>query len=251
MRKSDPKTTTIPEEFQLLKAIVSIEDGRLSLNKQILINSNPHFLLGILEGYIKDKHYFTLKRNINIYNFTYILNLLGAQYSIRSVPENEKQIRFKLPLFLKPLSGLKENFFRSYKYFFDNETGELTLRKNLVEITPQVEDTSIQNIVNSGLIEMIPVKDLVFIEVEDQTMYDLSMSRADATNYSLPCTPYLKNSDGDVLGAIAVMTKDAAEECIRKFSTELKENFLDLGTGSVKNWGVKLDSQTGLYTATK
>jgi hypothetical protein len=53
------------------------------------------------------------------------------------------------------------------------------------------------------------------------------------------------------LGIVAIHTKDAAEECIRKFSTELKENFLNLSTGDVNNWGVKLDSQLGLYAATK
>jgi hypothetical protein len=67
----------------------------------------------------------------------------------------------------------------------------------------------------------------------------------------LPGTPILKNSDGDVLGAVAIMTKDASEECIRKFSVELKVNFLDLIDGHVNNWGVMLDSQLGLYTATK
>jgi hypothetical protein len=115
-----------------------------------------------------------------------------------------------------------------------------------------VEDSSFFGMVNSGLIEMISTKDLVFIPLEmPTTMYDLTMSDANATNYSIPGMPLAKNSDGDVLGVVAIHTKDAAEECARKFSTELKENFLNLATGDVNNWGVKLDSQMGLYTATR
>jgi hypothetical protein len=47
------------------------------------------------------------------------------------------------------------------------------------------------------------------------------------------------------------MTEDAADECIRKFSVEHKTNFLNLNDGNVNNWGVKIDSALGLYSATK
>lgn len=254
LRMSDPKTTVIPEEFKILKALISIENGKLSINKQILINSNHDFLLGILEGYIEDQTYFQLKNNINIYNFTYILNLLGAQYSIRTVQDHEKHIRFKLPIFLKYVSNLSSVYFRNYKYIFkETEQGQiLELQKNIVSLLPNIDVPEFHAMVNSGLIEMIPVKDLVFLPLEEETvMYDLTMPTADATNYSLPAMPLAKNSDGDILSGFAITTKDAAEEAVRKFSTELKENFLSLATGDVNNWGVKLDSQMGLYTATK
>jgi hypothetical protein len=246
--KSDPTNLEIPENFNFLKALIKTENNRINLNKQILVNSNPKFLLGILEGYVKEERAFILKNNINIYNFTYILNLLGAQYSIRTLADNKKQIRFRLPIFLKSSSKLKENFFRPWKYFFDGD--QVVLRRS-VEISVDATEPDFFQIVNSGLIELVPAKDLVFTEVNDQVMYDLTMSRADATNYSLPCFPYCKNSDGDVLGAIAITSEDAAKEAIRKFSTELKENFLSLSTGEVQSWGVKLDSQVGLYVATK
>ena len=249
--KSNPTTITIPEDFDILNSIIETSNSRLSLNKQVLINSNPSFLMGILEGYIDNEKNFILKNNINIYNFTYILNLLGAQYSIRSVQNNEKQIRFRLPAFLKKqyhVSTLASCFFRSWKYYF-NEDHELNIERT--RKPEEIAGNSLFEIVNSGLIEMVPVKDLVFIETNDEVMYDLTMSRADATNFSLPGTFYMKNSDGDVLGVVAIHSEDAAKECIRKFSTELKENFLSLSTGDVNSWGVKLDAQTGLYTATK
>lgn len=250
MRKFNDDIKNIPEEFSILKSIIIINEGKLSLNKQVLINSNFEFLLGILEGYLQNDNQFILNGNINIYNITYILNLLGAQYSIRTVNDIKKHIRFRLPLFLKSFTSISDVFFRSYKYFFEDD--KLMLKKNIVSLAPNPEDLSFKTMVNTGLIEMIPVKDLVFIELEEETvMYDLTMPNANATNYSLPGTPLLKNSDGDILGVIAIHTKDAAEECIRKFSTELKENFLNLTSGEVNNWGVKLDSLFALYGATR
>ncbi len=254
LRKADPSIDVIPNEFQILRAIIKLYDGRMSIEKQVLVNSNPQFLLGILEGYIGDHNQFILQPNINIYNITYILNLLGAQYSIRSLQHGEKQIRFKLPSILRNETSLKDIFFRIYKYKFSGSGKRqilaLTKNEDLTDVDPSSE-LSFYDIVNSGLIEMIPVKDLVFLPIEDQVMYDLTMSRADASNYSLPCTPALKNSDGDILGAVAVMTKDGAAECIKKFSVEYKVNFLNLNDGSVNSWGVALDSASGLYTATK
>ncbi len=247
LRRADPQIDIIPDEFHIMKSIIQLDSGKMSINKQVLVNSNPSFLLGILEGYIHDNNQFILQHNINIYNITYILNLLGAQYSIRTLQSGEKQVRFKLPHILRKMTSLKDIFFRIYKYKFDGDV--LTLTKN-EELDFVAGDPSFFDVVNSGLIEMIPIKDLVFIPVGEQTMYDLTMSSANATNYSLPGTPTLKNSDGDVLGAVAILTKDGAEECIRKFSVEFKKNFLNLNSAEVNSWGVQLDSQLGLYSAT-
>jgi hypothetical protein len=253
LKMVDPKTTDIPDEFSILKSIIVIENGKLSINKYILINSNIDFLIGILEGYLGNQSYFVLKSNINIYNFTYILNLLGAQYSIRSLENREKHIRFKLPLFLKVNSKLHQIFFRSCKYFFEKVENNyhLYLKKDMISLMLNPKSSSFFEMVNSGLIEMIPIKDLVFVEVQDEIMYDMTMTRSDATNYCMPGGFYSKNSDGDILGVIALLSEDGSREAIQKFSTELKENFLNLSTGDTSNWGVKLDSQVGLYSATK
>jgi hypothetical protein len=253
LKKANPSSDTIPDDFKILKSIIQLQDGKISINKQILVNSNVEFLLGILEGYISSEEQFILQPNINIYNITYILNLLGAQYSIRSIQNNEKQIRFKLPIFLRKYTFLHETFFRIYKYKFNDypRGTNLYLVKDAELDEVDLEELTFFDIVNAGLIELIPVKDLVFIPVEDEVMYDLTMSNKDATNYSLPGTPVLKNSDGDILAAFAIMTEDAADECIRKFSVEHKTNFLNLNDGNVNNWGVKIDSALGLYSATK
>jgi hypothetical protein len=254
LRLQDPKTTVIPKEFSILKSLIKIENSKLSINKQILINSNPDFLIGILEGYLEDSHKFILKNNINIYNFTYIFNLLGTQYSIRSLDNHEKHIRFKLPIFLKGMSNLNSVFFRNHKYFIKDtsEGKKAEISSDIMSLVPKTQDAELCSLINAGFIELVPVKDLVFIELEQETtMYDLTMPNANATNYSLPGLPLAKNSDGDILGVVALLTKDAAEEAVRKFSPELKENFLDLSTAGVQNWGVKLDSALGIYSATR
>jgi hypothetical protein len=252
LKNAHPKSDIIPDEFQILKSIIQIQSGKISINKQILINSNAEFLLGILEGYIGENNQFILQQNINIYNFTYILNLLGAQYSIRTINNLEKQIRFKLPAFLRTMTSLKDIFFRIYKYkFLEENKGTASLTKNSSRDDVDLDNLTFFDIVNSGLIELIPIKDLVFVEIENSVMYDLTMERADATNYSLPGTPVLKNSDGDILSVYAIHTKDASDECVRKLSVEYKTTFMNLNDSSIQSWGAKLDSILGLYGATK
>jgi len=245
--------TKIPDEFRILRSIISIKTagkagGKISLNKQVVLNSNFQFLTGILEGYLQDNDQFIINNNINIYNISYILNLLGAQYSIRTLDSGGKHVRFKLPLFLKNSSSLPASFFRSNKYFIeDNKT---VFKKDIISLVPNPANMEFNEMVNSGLIELIPLSDLVFIPIENEIMYDLTMPNIDASNFSLPGGPACKNSDGDVLAVIGITTTTAAKECITKFSTELKNNFLNLNTGDISNWGTKLDSQLGIYTAT-
>jgi hypothetical protein len=109
-----------------------------------------------------------------------------------------------------------------------------------------------KNLVNIGLIELMPAKDFVFLPLEEsKVMYDFTMGYNNANNYSFPGTPYLSNSDGDILGIIGMLSKDGAEECDEKFGLANKQRFLTLSTGSVANYGCKLDSIMGLYSATK
>ena len=122
LRIADPDNMELPSEFHVLKALIKIENGKISLNKQLLINSNYEFLLGILEGYIQTKKSCFIKKNINLYNFTYILNLLGAQYSIRNISQsNEKQLRFRLPFLLRNATSLDMVFIRTHKYLFNTD----------------------------------------------------------------------------------------------------------------------------------
>jgi len=121
------------------------EHNKLSINKNLIINSNPNFLIGILVGFFGNNKYYRIPNNINIYIFSTIFNLLGCSYSIRkpqSLEINEEPelyknysfiVRFKLPFFyfykineeIKDLDLNLDNillgengFFRKYKWAF-------------------------------------------------------------------------------------------------------------------------------------
>jgi hypothetical protein len=251
LKLADIDKIEFKDEYEILESIIFIKNGRLSINKQLLINSNYNFLLGILEGFIQDKFHCYINKNINLYNFTYILNLLGAQYSIRNSENNEKHIRFRLPFILKGATSLNEIFFRNHKYLFNNN-GELYFEKHMFIKNSKEFVPSFKNLVNLGLIELIPAKDLVFEELKNpNVMYDFTMGYNNANNFAFPCTPYLSNSDGDILGIIGMLSKDGAEECEEKFGVVKKNRFLNLSNAKVNNYGCKLDSIMGLYSATK
>jgi len=61
----------------------------------------------------------------------------------------------------------------------------------------------------------------------------------------------LKNSDGDILAAMALFSKEAAKEASENFSATNKTKFVNPANLNIQNWGVKTDSQLGLYNATK
>jgi len=252
------KKLEYPDFFEELKLIVQQDEaGRININKDILLNSNPEFLVGILDGLIKKANRLYIKNYINLYNFTYILNMLGAQYSIRNVDEY-KHIRFKLPIKFKRISSLHPKFFKEYRWYFCEDEGKITVKKlnttseEVEEILYSVIETDdFYSNVNHENLELIPVTDLVFIEVNNTIMYDLTMQDPIANNYMLPITPLNANSDGDVLGVVGLLTLSAAAECSQKFGPESKEKFLSLNDASVQNWGIKLDAALGLYNATK
>lgn len=240
-------------EEDYLRAIIQGTSQKRKINKQVLGNSNSSFLCGILDGYIKDDSVIHVGKNVNLYNFIYILNFLGAQYTIRTTEpfganQSTKTIAFRLPIQLNKISKLGSSFFRDCKYIMNNN--KVRLNTNIREL-PQLINNDFENQINSGLIEMIPLKDLVFLRKDNQIMYDYTMSDPDRNNFSLPLGPSMLNSDGDVLACISIFSKDAAQEATKAFGVDEKTAFQNLNTGKVQNHMIKLDAQLGLFNATK
>ena len=240
-----------------LKLVIGKKNG-LSLNKNFIINSNPDFVLGILNGYYdankKDDSNFIINSNVNIYLFTNILNYLGASYSIRK-KDNQLKLVFQLP------------------YVFEDKIDKMFIKKELyIEHNNQIMLSNIdmiKNINKSGLSAnnklglsncqniAIPVKSLYFQELTGEEvvqkvtnlMYDLTSENHEATNYALPFTPYLKNSDGDILTLAGIFLKEANESA-KTFSPENKDYYKDLNSGDIINW-IADDAILGLYASTK
>jgi len=264
----------------IFKNIININnrDKIVNINKNIIINSNPEFILGFLRTFFDNNKYFRIPRGINIYIFSTMLNLLGASYSIRSsnIPDEIKKdypfiIRFKLPYFLKNYNNdLDTELFRKYKFMFlpkkygDNKDFELKYfhdisrleKLNLRENQPDKNIyTDFQEQVNIGNIELIPCIDVIFRELtaeeKEEKLYDLTMENQNADNFWLAGNPWFKNSDGDIMAVFGIYTKEATEEADKKFSPRNKEKFINLQNGEIFNWGVQHDGQSGIWNATK
>ncbi len=218
----------------------------VSLNKNVLLNSNYKFVLGILNGYYlaNGEKAIHINSNVNIYTFTVILNYLGASYSIRNSRDHRKKMFIQLPdrfekyiesLFIKP---------RSFKVIH----GELELvSKHRNYDAPE----GLAADINSGKIIAIPTSSILFETLDKDAvdrMYDLTSERHDATNYAMPMTPLLKNSDGDILAASGIFTKEGLEDA-KAFSPEDKVYYKKINDGSINQW-IAGDAIVGLYNAT-
>jgi hypothetical protein len=266
----------------LLEKIIQVQGiNKFSLNKKILLNSNPSFLMGILEGFFNtnENKFYKVPKTINIYNFSIILNLLSASYSIRSNKEmnsNENSfiIRFKLPQILntseKFKNSLSPELFRKHKYYFlpakigDNKDFKIKFLKDGITLDSEIiEDyrkngfTEMMSQINNGYIELIPTWDLVFEKInvdknsKEGIMYDLIMENDKAHNFNLNNLPMLHNSDGDIMGVIGLFTKEAAADARKHFSAENKLTFKNNVDTTIMNFGVKTDGQVGWYNATR
>jgi len=267
---------------KVLETIIQVQGtNKFSINKKILLNSNPSFLMGILEGFFDTENtkYFNIPETINVYTISTIFNLLSASYSIRLNRENEVKkgiftARFKLPNSLNEFpNNLNNDIFRKHKYLFlPNKVGEFDnfkikflkdSRNYIKNNTPEITQKYIENgftemmyLVNNGLIELIPTWDLVFNkipeeEAKENMMYDLIMENDKAHNFQLNNLPMLHNSDGDIMGVIGLFTKQACADARKHFSAENKLKFKDPVSSNVMNWGIKTDAQVGWYNATK
>jgi hypothetical protein len=261
------------EEELFINNFINIKYNKISFNKFILVNSNYKFLLGLLTMFNSVGE---IPENINIYNIGLIFNLLECSYSIRK-RENTFVSRYKFSNYLYKLliledtvesKNILEDFkykFRNLKYFILNNKIQTKFLKYFNKVQDiklmMIDDTegtggTLINEVNSGRIELIPCTDLIFEKIKDskelnESMIDLVMEHDDAHNFFLDGLPLLKNSDGDILAALALFSKEASKEADENFSAMNKQKFINPASLKVQNWGVKTDSQLGLYNTTK
>jgi hypothetical protein len=236
----------IPDGF--INLFVNRKNGT-SLNKNLLINSNADFVLGILQGYYKEvgERGFYILPNVNIYTISTILNYLGSSYSIRNSKNNSKKVYMQLPTIFKdrcgPLFYKKDQFVVTsaglvkVSHFGDHESYMLESKNDLEEK------------INLGTILAIPYNSISFVESLDNRVYDLTAERGDATNYAMNFTPFLKNSDGDILAASGIFTKEGLADA-QVFSPDSKEYYKDLNEGKINQW-IADDAILGLYNSTK
>jgi len=235
------KDIALPLNFKSL--FISNRKG-WSLNKKILINTNKDFLFGIINGYYsaRDEAGFIIE-NVNMYTFTTILNLLGASYSIRSMKDSyNKRLIVKFPMCFK--GYVNDKFINISEYRVDN----LELVKMNKLYKNHNESNNLNKEINLGHILAVPFSSMYITEDTSTRIFDLTAERADATNYAIPGTPILKNSDGDILAVSGVFTKQGIQDA-KVFSPENKEYYKSLNDGKINQW-IADDAILGLYNST-
>jgi hypothetical protein len=245
--KTVPVLNQYPAEFYNL--LISYNVYGYSINKNIINNSNPLFLLGILNGFTTKE--FT---NINIYIFTSILNYLGAMYSIVRGDNNSRVIHYRLPKIFQNIA-LSENLELNPNIKFKND--DMFIQQIIEKIDQDKKDlvfkTDLWQKVFRGEVILIDTKYIQFQKIDKsnnkEIMYDFTMSRADATNYTIPFGPVLKNSDGDILGVMALFGKESLQEA-KVFSPTTKDYYRSFNDGEIQSWITK-DAVLGLYNITK
>ena len=256
----------------------SNEENLFWPNKNLVINSNPEFILGIIFSYLKSsqnifgkpeeslKETLYVNKTNNTYIFSTMLNWLGAAYSFQNIPlikmgEYETQMKIHLAL-PHSLSKTFKNIIKSYPEFedfkklFKSKEWYLVHLGNKVKIrkmqigTKDKTKSNYNTLIDSGKIRLIPMSAFKFNEIKSNlTMYDFTMPRADATNYAPTFCPVLKNSDGDILTMSAIYGKEAIEDA-KAFEPSHKEWFRNLNDGEINNY-IADDAILGLFAATK
>jgi len=239
------KKDKIHSNKNFIKLLIDDKYGK-SINKNIIINSNPKFALNILLSYYRNnnKISFEINKDTNIYTFTNILNYVGASYSIR---KKETSIKLLFQLHNNFGIDIDDKFMKKEIYhIYDNKITKVNLKNNL-----PIHNDGLN--VNYNETILIPLSSIDFVQIDKtediKDLYDLTCELNSATNYTLPFTPMLKNSDGDILAITAMSTKDGIQSA-KKFSLENKDYYRNLNDGNINNW-IADDAILGLYVATK
>lgn len=237
--------TTKDYPIELFNLFISWNNYGYSINKNLLINSNPEFLLGILNSTTTNLFY-----NINIYTYTTILNYLGAMYSITRDYKDSRKLNYFLPEEIKKWRLYPKLSNPLIKFKNDTRHQEYILSNIDDEVREQVLASKLWKSFISNEILLIKTEDLQFVKLGNKSdMYDYTMQMANATTFAPTFGPMLKNSDGDILGLIGIFGKESLEEA-KEFSPEIKDYFRSFNDGEIQSWITK-DAVLGLYNTTK
>jgi hypothetical protein len=163
-------------------------------------------------------------------------------------------IHYRLPKIFQNIA-LSENLELNPNIKFKND--DMFIQQIIEKIDQDKKDlvfkTDLWQKVFRGEVILIDTKYIQFQKMDKsnnkEIMYDFTMARADATNYTIPFGPVLKNSDGDILGVMALFGKESLQEA-KVFSPTTKDYYRSFNDGEIQSWITK-DAVLGLYNITK
>jgi len=256
----------------LANTVIAKTDNRYTIANEIFYSTNITFVTGMLEALINTENYMVheigelitdIRINPSVY--TNCLNVLFANYSITKAsylkyPDNYS---FSIKYTVSPE---KYDFFRcsSSKVKKHPYTRFIDHNGNMVIDTWDAKENYINGYKDPLLKELASLKyqdkikflrfdELIVSKIrtaEPEPLYDLIMGHGSATNYLLGCAPWTKNSDGDVLAVMALMTKESLQASEKLMMTNTQRLKNGTNPDEIRNW-IQKDAVVGLYQATK
>ena len=255
----------------LVDATIFYKNGLYYVANELIYSSNIEFVIGMLEGFIYTEKQVTHEiselltaNRIHVNVYTNILNYLFADYKIVKAKYkgySEESI-FAITFSLSPQkfdhlryqTKIREKVWTwhidsdgdmridKWRRVFDPNSGKTPLISNLMQLK------------NDDQIKFMRFDEFIVNHVrtdEPIKLYDFVMGgEGDSNNYLLPLGPFNKNSDGDILTIMGLMSEDAIASAKKHALTDASRMRDALDPDSVSNW-IQKDAVGGLYVATK
>jgi len=257
----------------LADSVITKNHNIHTIANEIYYSTNVEFVMGMLEALINTEKYMVYEISELITNnklnpsiYTNCLNVLFSNYTITKAEyfKYPSRYAFSIRYAISPDKFKYVRYSRNkikvhqYTRYLAPDGSMVIDRWDLKD--RYISDSAINDTVNdlAVLKNQDEIKFLRFDELvvkpvrksEPESLYDLIMGNGSATNYLLSCAPFSKNSDGDILAVMALMTKeslDASDKIMMSNADRLKDG---TDPDKIRNW-IQKDAVAGLYQATK
>ena len=255
----------------LADAAIFYRNGLYYIANELVYSSNIEFVIGMLEGFIYTEKQVTHEiselltaNRIHVNVYTNILNYLFADYKIVKAKykgysdESIFAITFSLSPqkfdHLRYQTKIREKIWT----WHINANGDLAIDKWSRNFDPSGAASQLiydlMHYKSKDMIKFVRFDEFIVNHVradEPVKMYDFVMGgEGDSNNYLLPLGPFSKNSDGDILTIMGLMSEDAIESAKKHALTDASRMRDALDPDNVSNW-IQKDAVGGLYVATK
>jgi len=258
------------DEFQKT-VIMPYENEYVHMPNELIFSSNVDFVVGMLEAFVSTEKIMTnelselvVYTDVSVSIFTNILTYLFADFSVVKThvkkyphdysfaihyqlsPSIEKHLKL-----IKNKAKIKRWTWQVGQYgHIEVDAWERTgnLYNGDIELLRQLSQMKHEDKIKFIRFDEVIVK---HVRTEDPVpFYDLVMGYGNANNYLLFSGPFAKNSDGDILAIMGIMSKEGIESAKQQMITNVEQVRNALDPDSMYNW-IQKDATAGLYVGTK
>ena len=251
--------------------IIDKYDGMYTIANEIIYSSNKEFIVGLLESLIFTEKIITqeisellVHEKIAINVYTNILNYLFADYKIMHgkykgyPPSISFSIEFELaPAIFNMLKIANSKIRKKIWTWKIDENGEVKIEQWQYKCNPEQANSKLIaqliHLKENNKIKFIRADEMITNHIrcrEPIKLYDLVMGAGNSNNYLLMSGIFAKNSDGDILTLMGLMSEESIQAAKEHSLTSIKRMKDALNPDEVNNW-IQKDAVGGLYVATK